>query len=396
MCMCLWQRHFLFRINTYCSLLVLFLSSVFLTTPLKADIPLHFSDGLSDYFEKTIEDDLAVFVNDPNFAGAVVGIIDGDNEGIVCLGYADMMKKTPVTEDTLFEIGSLTKVFTGILLAHAIKEGRLSLEDSVADLLKGRGDFNNLRDVTLKDLVTHQSGLPKVMESPLAIIKTAYLFMMNKNPYEYYTTDKVLKYLSTVDLDGRHGSYKYSNLGIGLLGYILCQIYGKSYEELLKKYICYPFHMGASYIRVPETHKNNFAIGYLEVHKSLGSGDIDCKEAPYWNLSEIMVGSGGIRSCGADMMQFLRCYVQGCDPALNDTLEVLTSNNIGICWHVIKINHKPVYFHNGGTGGFRSCILFNQEEKVGVFILLNSLLEPDDISKKILKQLMDAEKPNSR
>jgi beta-lactamase class C len=390
--MCLWQRHFLFRIDTYCSLLALFISSVFLTTPLKADIPFNFSDGFSDYFGEAIGDDLAVFMDESNFAGAVVGIIDGRKEGFVCLGYADLMKQIPVTENTLFEVGSVTKVFTGILLAHAIKEGRLSLADSIADLLKEEGNFSNLKDVTIEDLVTHRSGLPKVMDSPAAIIKTAYLFMMNKNPYDYYTTDRVLEYLSTVDVDDRHGSYKYSNLGVGLLGYILCRTYGASYEELLKRYICDPFHMDASYIHVPENKKKNFAVGYLVANQSSGN----CKEAPYWNLSEIMVGAGGMRSCSTDMMQFLRRCVQGSDPGLNDTLQLLTDDNMAMCWHVISIDNKPVYFHNGGTGGFRSCILFYREDEVGVFVLLNSLLAPEDLSKTLLKKLMDAKKPDSK
>jgi len=337
-----------------------------------------------------VVEDLSLLLSEPDFSGAVIGLVDGSNQGLACLGYADLSKKSAVTEHTLFEIGSISKVFTGILLEHAIEDGRFSLDDKLSDLLKEKGDFSNFENVTLKDLVTHHSGLPKVMDSPMAILKTAYLFYMNKNPYGYYTTERVLNYLQEVDVESDYGSYKYSNIGVGLVGYLLAQSYNESYENLIRRYILSPYRMVDSCVLVPDSRKSSFAVGYSSVNQILGQDNVDYKESPYWDLPEIIVGAGGIRSSGADMLLFLEECLRGNDPALNASLDVLVPGKLdmAMCWHVLEVEDTRVYFHNGATGGFFSYLIFNREKQIGLFILFNSQKSPDAIAQILLKELL--------
>lgn len=266
-----------------------------------------------------------------------------------------------VDEKNLFEIGSITKVFTGILLADAVLKKKATLEDPVsrhlpADLLAADSP---LHAVTLLDLATHTSGLPRLpanLESgsnPL-------------DPYAHFDEAKLLACLhemTEADITGK-GEVNYSNLGVGLLGYLLERLSGKSYPEMVKETIFAPLGMDSSFVQVrpgdiPASHRDRLATGHA-----------GGKAVPAWHLATL-AGAGGIVSCGHDMMLFARAHWSPDTPEnLREALSLASSpqrKGMGLCWFIID----EALSHDGGTGGFRSEFRLSPREKSATLLLMN-------------------------
>jgi len=266
-----------------------------------------------------------------------------------------------VDEKTLFEIGSITKVFTGILLADAVLKKKATLEDPVSrhlptDLLAADSP---LHAVTLLDLATHTSGLPRL---PANLDAGADPL----DPYAHFDEAKLLaclREMTEADITGK-GEVNYSNLGVGLLGYLLERISGKPYPELIKETIFAPMGMDSSFVQVspgdiPASHRDRLATGHA-----------GGKAVPAWHLG-VLAGAGGIVSCGHDMMLFARAHWS------SDTLESLREalslaaspqrKGMGLCWFISDAGLS----HDGGTGGFRSEFRLSPGGKSATLQLMN-------------------------
>ena len=168
--------------------------------------------------------------------GIVVGVIEPAGRRIVTYGRASTSEAVPLDGDTIFEIGSISKVFTSLLLADAVQRGEVALTDPISKYLPASVKVPERgRAITLQDLATHTSGLPRLPD-------------MNpkdpENPYADYSVDQLYRFLSTYQLPRDVGaSYEYSNLGAGLLGHILALRAGTDYESLVKSRITGPLGM---------------------------------------------------------------------------------------------------------------------------------------------------------
>ena len=260
--------------------------------------------------------------------------------------------------DGVFEIGSISKVFTATLLAHLVVNGQLGLDDNINDYLEW--PLKDDIEISFKQLSNHTSGLPR-LPSNLQLDSVDL-----QNPYKDYDENKLKQYLTKeLQLNQNPGEKsEYSNLGVGLLGYILSKIDSTSYENLLQTKICTKYQMG-------HTTTNRTRIRG-QLIKGL---DANGQETPNWDLN-VLVGAGGILSSVADLSKFAQAQFNGSDQALALTRKPtfnLQENKaaMGLGWAIEKNIGKEWIMHSGGTGGYRSNILLDISNKNGVIILSN-------------------------
>ena len=185
---------------------------------------------------------------DRQSVGIVIGVIEPAGRRVVAYGNLDEGDKRPLDGDTIFEIGSVTKVFTSLLLADMVQRGEVALTDPVARYLPSQVKMPERggRQITLQDLATHTSGLPR-LPSNLNPKDPA-------NPYADYSVDQLYQFLSGYQLTRDIGSQsEYSNLGGGLLGHVLARRAGMDYEALVKSRICEPLGMKSTGITLTRT-----------------------------------------------------------------------------------------------------------------------------------------------
>jgi CubicO group peptidase (beta-lactamase class C family) len=311
--------------------------------------------------------------------GIVVGLIDAHGRRIIAEGSFDQVDDRPVGRDTIFEMGSITKVFTATLLTLAVERGEVKLDDPVAKYLPA-GVHVPERDgkqITLRDLAMHVSGLPRM--------PTNFAPKDLDNPYADYTDKELFAFLSDYTLPRDIGSkWEYSNLGVGLLGEALARRAGMSYEALLKTRILDPLGMTSSGVTLTPDELKRFAIGH----------DAYMRRAAHWDLAA-MAGAGALRSDTDDMLTFLAANLgltkTPLKSAMDATLAVkrvpnLPNNEQALGWDVRHSPYGDIIWHNGGTGGFRTFIGFNPAAKVGIVVMTNVANETggDDIGFHIL------------
>ena len=297
--------------------------------------------------------------------GIVVGVIEPAGRRVIAYGALDKGDKRPLNGDTIFEIGSVTKVFTSLLLSDMVQHGEVTLTDPVAKFLPAgvKVPERGGRAITLEDLATHTSGLPR-LPSNLAPKDPA-------NPYADYTPEQLYQFLSTYQLTRDIGTqYEYSNLGGGLLGLALARRAGTDYESLVRSRICNPLAMTSTRIELSPALKARFATGY----------DASLNPVPAWDLPTL-AGAGALRSTANDLLLFLEANLgytkTPLAPAMAAMLKVRRPTGapgmeIALGWHVANRDGNEIVWHNGGTGGFRSFVAFDPKSRAGIVVLSNA------------------------
>jgi CubicO group peptidase (beta-lactamase class C family) len=313
-------------------------------------------------------------------AGISIGIIQNNQLFIYDYGTTDKQLRHLPDKNTLYEIGSITKTFTATLLAELVLEGKCNLDDPAEKFLPDsvKLQYQNV-PVTLQELANHTSGLPRLPDN----------FFTHENynpadPYSNYTANDLLTYLKTVQLNNQPGThFEYSNLGAGLLGYILTRISGLPYAELLQKYILHPLNMTHTYLSVPPAYQAVFAQGYDEKGNAIA----------HWNWN-VLAGCGAIHSTIDDMLKYLQAHLEDNNP-LNKVFRLCEhitfkgntfNSTIGLGW-IQDDNNPAVYWHNGGTGGFRSFAAYDRDNHTAIIILSNSASNLDEAGWQIFNKL---------
>jgi CubicO group peptidase (beta-lactamase class C family) len=311
--------------------------------------------------------------------GIVVGVIEPKGRRIVSVGKLDSGDKRVLNGDTVFEIGSMSKVFTSLLLMDMVQKGEVALTDPVAKFLPATVKIpeRNGKKITLQDLSTQSSGLPRMPTnfSPKDIT----------NPYADYSVEQMYQFLAGYTLTRDIGEkYEYSNLGVGLLGHALALRAGMSYEALVKARITGPLEMTSTSITLTPDEKARFAVGH----------DGDLKAVSAWDIPTL-AGAGALRSTANDMLTFLAANLGYTKTPLASAMAAEISirrptgvpgMEIAYAWHVITKDGKSIIWHNGGTGGFRTFMGFDPETRVGVVALSNvsNAEGVDDIGRHLL------------
>ena len=323
--------------------------------------------------------------------GIVAGTIDADGKkAIAAYGNAGP-DSLPLDADSVFEIGSITKVFTAILLADMADRGEVALDDPIAKYLPKtmRVPERSGRKITLLDLSTQTSGLPRLPDN----LKPAD----PRNPYADYTVERMYEFLSRHELRRDPGEqFEYSNLGVGLLGHVLALRAGKPYERLVKDRILDPLDMDHTAITLTPWMTTHLARG----HNTAGAVVLN------WDVG-VLAGAGALRSTMNDMLRFARANLQAPHDAKSASWGPRWSRgrlqqvmqrthavrapagrdmSIGMNWLLRRVSpQQEVVWHNGGTGGYRTWLGFDKQKGLAAVILTNSAHGADELGFELLK-----------
>lgn len=293
--------------------------------------------------------------------GMVVGIIGPGGTQVYGYGSTSDKGKRPDGR-TVFEIGSITKVFTGILLADAVRRKEVALEDAVQKYVPAKvkvPDFNG-KPITLLHLTTHTSALPRMPGN--------FQPKDAENPFADYTVQQMYDFISGYKLTREPGEKSdYSNLGVGLLGHALARKAGKSYEELLVERLSRPLGLAETRITLTPAMRARLATPH----------DADGKPTKNWDLPTL-AGAGALRSTVNDMLRFLKSNIDAPKGPLGETLRLSHQKRVvvggpttmGMGWH--RNEQTGNVWHNGQTGGYHSFMGFNPARRAGVVVLANT------------------------
>jgi CubicO group peptidase (beta-lactamase class C family) len=332
-----------------------------------------------------IDEVVKPFLKDKPYLGLVVGITRPEGHQVFGYGQVSLDGKERVPgDDTIFEIGSITKVFTGTLLADRVLAGAVRLDDPVqkylADgLVVPRRDDRN---ITLLHLATHTSSLP--VQPPL-IGLFALASRTPDNPYSTFDRAKLKRTLADLRLDRPIGCrFEYSNLGVGLLGHALAG--AGSYEDLLAQRVTGPLGLADTRIRLSAEQQKRFAPGHTKDGKPTSPWTFACLEA-----------CGGVRSTARDLLVFIDA-AQGrranpLDAAFRLAQQPWRQTGqeneyVGLCWmREEPTGSRVLLWHNGGTGGYRSYLAFTPATGAGVVVLSNAPHPLEALGTAVLKHL---------
>ena len=318
--------------------------------------------------------------------GIVVGVIEPRGRRVIAYGSLEKGDKRPLDGDTLFEIGSITKVFTALLAADMAQRGELKLDDPIAKYLPPgtKVPERNGRQITLVDLATHTSALPRMPNN--------FRPKDPENPYADYTVEALYSFLSSYELPRDIGvKFEYSNLGFGLLGQGLAHRVGMDYEQLVVTRICDPLHMNSTRITLSAPLRQRLAAGH----------SADLVTVPGWDIP-VLAGAGALRSSTNDLLTFLAAMMG----YTNNPLAAAQKTTLGISrptggafidsglgWVIDTRGGGQIIWKNGGTGGYRTFIGYSPRTRIGIVALANTSTNEgtDDIG----LHLLDARYPLS-
>lgn len=322
--------------------------------------------------------------------GIVIGVIEPHGHRVISYGNLENGDKRRLDGDSIFEIGSITKVFTALLAAEMAQDGELKLDDPIAKYLPASVKIpeRNGRQITIVDLATHTSGLPRMPAN--------FRPKDPENPYEDYSLDALYSFLSSYELHRDIGiKFEYSNLGFGLLGIGLAQRVGMDYEKLVVTRICDPLGMNSTRITLSESMRQRLAVGH----------SADLVKASVWDIPTL-AGAGALRSSANDLLAFLAGVMgNSSNPrtmglAAAQKLAVSVSRptgqpfiDVGLGWTIDTRGGAEIIWKNGGTGGYRTFIGYSPKTDVGIVALSNAATKDgvDDIG----LHLLDARYPLS-
>jgi D-alanyl-D-alanine-carboxypeptidase/D-alanyl-D-alanine-endopeptidase len=301
--------------------------------------------------------------------GIVVGVVDEHGRRFVSYGVMDRASQRKVDADTLFEIGSITKTFTATLLADMVVRGEVKLDEPVSKYLPPT--VKPLRaggkDITLLQLATHTSGLPRLPSNMPA--------KDPGNPYADYTLDMLYAFLDGFDHPQPVPSAPaYSNLGFGLLGHVLGLAAKTDYQTLVRQRILEPLHMDSTEFEVPAALQDRFATGHFQsLHPS-----------SHWAISTL-AAAGALRSSARDLLTYAEAYMGLRHTPLDEAMKLARKgydsiNVQGLAW---MLRGGGEIHHGGGTGGFVAFLNIDTANKRAVVVLSNSANGIEDLGRHI-------------
>ncbi|MBC7386368.1 MAG: beta-lactamase family protein [Cryobacterium sp.] len=316
---------------------------------------------------------LQAYVNAGKTVGAVAVIVRPEGRFSVKLGEKKLgLRKLP-DANTPFQIGSVSKTFTSLILSELVLEKRVRLSDPISRFFP---EFSELRlypagSITLRELSTHTSGLPRLPEN--------FRVINQKDPYANYTVRDLEDELRDPTLLKHVGPYpvNYSNFGAGLLGYILTRVTGLTYDEMIRARITRPLGMRDTGISLSDSQFRRKATGY----------DDRGNEVLDWHFHDSLIGAGGIYSTLADMTRYMEAQLRPDHSPVGEAIRFShklqvrgTAKNVGLppmtdvglAWARTVINGQQVIWHNGEVGGFYSFTGMNFSTHTGIEVLTNT------------------------
>ena len=326
--------------------------------------------------------------------GLAVGVIAGGEHVFAGFGRARDDSSEPPNGQTIFELGSITKVFTGVLLAEMAEEGLVRLDDPL-DVHLPSGVSPPIHDgaITLADLASHGAGLPRDPKGTIANILRHPLhpYRALLDAYAALAVQDLYTSLSRTKARAAGRRPRYSNVGAGVLGNVLASRAGLSYQEVVRARVCVPLGLRDTFVEVPEDARARLAQGHSRRGRPRPPFD-----AP------ALIGAGSLRASVDDMLRFLGANLDAPAGRLGAALELAqrprTRMNkrieTGLGWVIAPVRRRPLrmHWHNGGTGGFRGFVAFVRETKTAVVVLGNTNRSVDLLGLRLLEALQPDER----
>jgi CubicO group peptidase (beta-lactamase class C family) len=328
------------------------------------NLPVSENRGLLDSSQAAIVFEYAKHC--PNWTQLSICIMKRDSEKYVGIQRRNDSLVYIQNSDSVFEIGSITKTFTGTMLAKLVRDGKVNVNESIKDILpvRLRESSRDGIEISLVHLANHTSGLPF---EPGNVKDDKEHSFDPYSPYRYYDITRLYDYLSNqLALQSTPGEKRtYSNLGFGLLGHILTLISAKPYEELLLETVCTPLGMKNTFVTLNEERMRSMVRGRDPRGQLLPYDGGDCGA---------LTGAGGIKSSVKDLVEYLKAnmfdttYFYLAQETTKRFNEHFTAS---LGWATYSDSGKNHVGAFGGTGGYTSGVIFERNERVGVVLLTN-------------------------
>ncbi len=308
----------------------------------------------------------------------LVAAVAGSSAEISAAGTTGVADRAPGA-DSIFEIGSITKVFTALALAKQSLAGLVDLDEPVRQLLPAGVQVPSRagREITLRHLATHTSGLPRL---PKGMLWRVLLHPSEPDPYAQYSAELIFEGLSRTKLRAPPGDrFRYSNLGAGLLGLALAHRAGTTYESVIDRDVCRPLGLTDTHISLDPVRAERLAQGHTRKRKV----------TPLWNLNAL-AGAGALRSTATDLVRFARAQLNPGTTEIADAIHLTHQHHhrinrlaaVHLGWMGLRLHPRfdsvDLIWHNGGTGGFRSWIGFIPAKQAAVVVLSNTARSVDN------------------
>lgn len=359
--------------------IILFLSSILgifalLNCTAQSTVP---PGTLPKFIQHTIDS----LYSNKKMPGILVAIGSGGKNEYFTAGYAEPETKKLFNENTFFEAGSITKTFTAYVVLSVLRDFKISDTTSILSFLPDSVQQNkSLEKISFLSLMNHTSGLPRLPDN-------MKLEENDLQPYSQYDSRLLFKYLEQAKPNDKK-RYAYSNLGMALAAVLAERISGKTYAELLDKYIFLPFKIVNEDNSISKS--DNKSQGYLD----------DTTKAVYWNMN-VMAPAGGLKCSAKEMLRYLSCMSMPIDKKSSNIIDTLLepttslslNMKVGRAWHIFLQNDKPaIYWHNGGTYGFSTFAAFIKGTGQEVIIVINKFNSnkiADDLGFTIMKKMQE-------
>ncbi|MBU8892153.1 MAG: serine hydrolase [Bacteroidales bacterium] len=338
----------------------------------------------NNYISEEVRENIKFRVDNHINTGIVVGIITSEGTTYYSYGVKSLKTNELIDENSVFEIGSNSKTFTGILLADMVVKGELNLDDPLQKLLPEGiiAPTRNGESIKLVHMANHTSSLPSLPNN---------LTPQRVNPLGDYSEEKLYAFIDGYELTRDIGSkYEYSNYALGLLGHVLAKKNQMSYEELMVEVIAKPLELEYTSTLLTPKMKENLAMGH--------SNGVEIES---WDMALTLVGAGAIRSTAVDMLNYLAANMGVKKSNLYTAMQLSHKNSgsedsteiVGLAWHTRMRDELEIVLHSGLTGGYSTFIGFIKGGDKGVVVLSNSTASVYDIGMHLLHPASALKKP---
>ncbi|XID93160.1 serine hydrolase domain-containing protein [Paenibacillaceae bacterium WGS1546] len=292
------------------------------------------------------------YVQKKSNALLTIGIIHKERQHVFAYGDNPLQKDIDPRE-IVYEIGSISKVFTTSMLAHLLQAGTMALGHSISRYWPEIGEGH---PITIEQLATHTSGLPSY--SILRDVRLSFAPKAERDPYCQYTLNELEKWIQ-VHASRRRHKFRYSNVGMGLLGSLMARHEKTTFEQLLGRWITGPLGMSDTFISISSSHQDRILSGH----------SVQGKPVPPLVMNDFQ-GAGAIRSTTADLLRFLQAHMNAEDGSALALTHIARARmngrlKVGLGW----VLDQGLIMHNGATNGFSSYMGFRGG--TGVIVLSN-------------------------
>ncbi|WP_131707608.1 serine hydrolase domain-containing protein [Chryseobacterium angstadtii] len=318
-------------------------------------------ENAQDQIEKVIAEETEKLMREPGYK-AVSGVLYIKGKAYE-FHYGRLSNGKKPDSHTIYEIGSLTKTYTGLLLSQAVHDGKINLDEDVRNYLDGPYPnfiLSDGRPITFRHLITHTAGLPLFLNcyDGKPTIEQQIACFEHLTPDDFFAR---LKQTKLIDNSGKN--YHYSSVGTQLIGYILERVYGLSFKDLFQKYIFSRSGEKQTFSELKYDKNSNISIGR----------DSSGVKMPL--INGFYKYSGGMKASTASMFNYIKMYLESNDPVVKQTMTRLAGNvqyGRAYAWNTYNYDKKmKMLYHNGGSFGHSSWIALYPDIKVGIFIVTN-------------------------